>query len=72
VAVGDGEAVRLALGVVAGKLRCSSGEDEGTKGAVVFDGRTGMVDSARVAAPRRGGELHTAARVSTITDQYSS
>jgi hypothetical protein len=72
VAAGDGEAVWLALGVKAGKLRCSSSEDEGTKGAAVFDGRTGMVDSARAAAPRRGGELHTAARVSTITDQNSS
>jgi hypothetical protein len=29
-AAGDGEAVRLASGVDAGKLRCSSGEDEGT------------------------------------------
>jgi hypothetical protein len=33
VAVGDGEVVQLALGVDAGKLWCSSGEDEGTKGA---------------------------------------
>jgi hypothetical protein len=32
VAAGDGEAVRLASGVDVGKLRCSSGEDEGTKG----------------------------------------
>jgi hypothetical protein len=32
VAAGDGEAVQLASGVDAGKLRCSSGEDEGTKG----------------------------------------
>jgi hypothetical protein len=31
VATGDGEAVRLASGVNASKLRCSSGEDEGTK-----------------------------------------
>jgi hypothetical protein len=30
VATGDDEAVRLALGVDASKLRCSSGEDEGT------------------------------------------
>jgi hypothetical protein len=32
VAAGDSEAVRLASGVDAGKLRCSSGVDEGTKG----------------------------------------
>jgi hypothetical protein len=32
VAAGDGEAVQLASGVDDGKLRCSSGEDEGTKG----------------------------------------
>jgi hypothetical protein len=32
VVAGDGEAVQLALGVDAGKLRCSSREDEGTKG----------------------------------------
>jgi hypothetical protein len=32
VAAGDGEAVQLASGVNAGKLWCSSGEDEGTKG----------------------------------------
>jgi hypothetical protein len=50
VAAGDGEAVSLASGINAGKLRCSSGEDEGTKGV---------------------GELHTAARVSTIVNQNS-
>jgi hypothetical protein len=32
VAAGDGEAIQLASGVDAGKLRCSSGEDEGAKG----------------------------------------
>jgi hypothetical protein len=32
VAAGDGVAVRLASSVNAGKFRCSSGEDEGTKG----------------------------------------
>jgi hypothetical protein len=32
VVAGDGEAVRLASGVDASKLQCSSGEDEGTKG----------------------------------------
>jgi hypothetical protein len=32
VAAGNIRAARLALGVVAGKLWCSSGEDEGTKG----------------------------------------
>jgi hypothetical protein len=31
VAAGNGEAVRLASGIDAGKLLCSSGEDEGTK-----------------------------------------
>jgi hypothetical protein len=46
VAAGDGEAVRLASGVDAVKLRCSSGEDEGTKGGGGFqrsfwDGRFG-------------------------------
>jgi hypothetical protein len=32
VAVGDGEASRLALGLVTSNIRCSSSEDEGTKG----------------------------------------
>jgi hypothetical protein len=32
VAASDDEAVRLASGVIIGKLRCSSSEDEGTKG----------------------------------------
>jgi hypothetical protein len=32
VAAGDGEAIQLALGINFGKLRCSSGEDESTKG----------------------------------------
>jgi hypothetical protein len=32
VAAGDGEVVQLASGVDIGKLLCSSGEDEGTKG----------------------------------------
>jgi hypothetical protein len=32
VATGDGEVVRLASGIDAGKLSCSIGEDEGTKG----------------------------------------
>jgi hypothetical protein len=32
MAAGDGEATRLASGAIAGKLQCSSGEDEGTKG----------------------------------------
>jgi hypothetical protein len=32
VAAGNGEATRLASGVIADKLWCSSGEDEGTKG----------------------------------------
>jgi hypothetical protein len=32
VAAGVGEAVRSAMGIDVGKLRCSSDEDEGTKG----------------------------------------
>jgi hypothetical protein len=32
VAAGDGEAVRLVSVVDAGELRCSTSEDEGTKG----------------------------------------
>jgi hypothetical protein len=71
VVAGDAEAVWLASGIDAGKLQCSSGEDEGTKGAVVFGGPSGTVDSARAAAHRRSGELHTAARVLIIADQNS-
>jgi predicted LPLAT superfamily acyltransferase len=41
------------------------------KGAVVFGDPFGTVDSARAVADRRGGELHTTARVSTIVDQNS-
>jgi hypothetical protein len=69
--VSDGEAVRLASGIDAGKLRCSSGEDEGTKGVAVFGDPFGIVDLARAAAHRRGGEIHTVARVLTIADQNS-
>jgi hypothetical protein len=68
---GDGEAVRSATGIDVGKLRCSSDEDEGTKGAAVFGDPSGMVNSAWAAAHRRGGELHTTARVSTIVEQNS-
>jgi hypothetical protein len=62
----DGDAVRLASVIDASKLRCSSGEDEGTKGGgghrrSFRDGRFGT-----------GGELHTTARVLTIADQNSS
>jgi hypothetical protein len=39
------------------------------KGAAVFGDPSGTVDSARVAAHRRSGELHMAARVLTIADQ---
>jgi hypothetical protein len=46
VAAGDSEAVRLASGVHADKLRCSSGEDEGTKGG---GDPSGTVDSAQAA-----------------------
>jgi hypothetical protein len=37
----------------------------------VFGDPSGMVDSAWAVAHRRGGELHTTARVSTIADQNS-
>jgi hypothetical protein len=37
----------------------------------VFGDPSVAVDLARAAAHRRGGELHTAARVSTIADQNS-
>jgi hypothetical protein len=64
VAAGDGEATWLASGVIAGKLRCSSGEDEGTKRGGGFwrsflDGRFGTDD----------GELNTTARVSIFVGQ---
>jgi hypothetical protein len=39
------------------------------KGVAVFSDPSRMVDLARAAAHRHGGELHTAARVSTIGDQ---
>jgi hypothetical protein len=68
VAAGDSEAVRLASGVHADKLRCSSGEDEGTKGG---GDPSETVDSARAATHRCGGELHMEARVLTIADQNS-
>jgi hypothetical protein len=71
VAASDGEAVRSATGIDVGKLRCSSDEDEGTKGAAVFGDPSRMVNSARAAAHRRGGKLHTAAKVSTIVEQNS-
>jgi hypothetical protein len=60
VAAGDGEAVRLASGVNAGKHWCSSGEDEGTKGG---GDPSEIVNSSWAAAHRRGGELHTVARL---------
>jgi hypothetical protein len=41
------------------------------KGAAVFGDPSGMVDSARAAAHRRGNELHMTARVLTIVDQNS-
>jgi hypothetical protein len=41
------------------------------KGAAIFGDPSGMVDSARAAAHRRGDELHTMARVLTIADQNS-
>jgi hypothetical protein len=71
VAAGDGEAVRLASDVDAGTLRCSSGEDEGTKGGgglrrSFWDGRFGTGGGTLV-----GRRLHTMARVSTIADQNS-
>jgi hypothetical protein len=39
--------------------------------ASVFGDPSRKIDSARVVAHRRGGELHTAARVLTIADQNS-
>jgi hypothetical protein len=42
------------------------------KGAAVFSDPSGMVDSTRVVAHRRGSELHTTARVLTIVDQNSA
>jgi hypothetical protein len=71
VTASNGEVVQLALSVDTGKLRCSSGEDDGTKGAVVFGDPSGTVYSAQVVAHRCGGELHTTARVLTIADQNS-
>jgi hypothetical protein len=41
------------------------------KGAAFFGDPSGMVDSAQTMAHRCGGELHTAARVSTNADQNS-
>jgi hypothetical protein len=41
------------------------------KGAAVFSDPSGTVDLAWAASHRRGGELHTAARVSTIVDKNS-
>jgi hypothetical protein len=41
------------------------------KGAVVFGDPSKTVDSAQAAAHRHVGELHMAARVSTIVDQNS-
>jgi hypothetical protein len=41
------------------------------KGAAILGDPSGMVNSAWAAAHRRGGELHTAARVLSIADQNS-
>jgi hypothetical protein len=41
------------------------------KGVAVFSDPSRMVDSAQVAAHRRGGELRTMARVLTSVDQNS-
>jgi hypothetical protein len=60
VAAGDGEAIRLASGINAGKHWCYSGEDEGTKGG---GDPSGIVNSTRAVAHRRGGKLHTVARL---------
>jgi hypothetical protein len=65
VVTGDGEAVQLASAVDIGKIRCNSSEDEGIKGGGNLQRSFGMVDSARAVAHRRGGKLHTAARVLT-------
>jgi hypothetical protein len=42
------------------------------KEVAVFADPSGVVDLARAATHRCGGELHMAARVSTIADQNSS
>jgi hypothetical protein len=56
-------------------MRASSGarpvKMKAPKGAEVFSDPSGMVDSARAVAQRRGNELHMVARVSTIADQNS-
>jgi hypothetical protein len=43
VVAGDSKAIWLASGVDAGKLRCSSNEDEGTKGGAVFGDPSGWL-----------------------------
>jgi hypothetical protein len=55
VATGDGEAIRLALGVDAGKLGAPPVMMRAPKGAVVFGDPSGMVDSALAVAHRRLG-----------------
>jgi hypothetical protein len=68
VATGDGEAVRLALSVDAGKLRAPPVKMKAPKGAMGFGDPSGMVDSARAATHWCGGELHTVARILTIVN----
>jgi hypothetical protein len=63
------------LGWLRASTPASSGappvEMKAPNGAAVFGDPFGTVDSARAMAQRHDGELHTAARVSTIADQNS-
>jgi hypothetical protein len=59
VAACDGEAVRLASVSTLASSSAPPVKMKAPKGAVVFDGPSGMFDSARAAAHWHGGELHT-------------
>jgi hypothetical protein len=52
--------------------RAPSAKSRAPAWALVFDDPSRMVDLARAAARRRGGELNTAARVSIFAGQNSS
>jgi hypothetical protein len=71
VVAGDGEATQLASGVVTGKLCCSSGENEGTKGGgglrrSFLDSQFGMCGGTPVRQRAKHG-----ARVSIFVGQNS-
>jgi hypothetical protein len=59
VAAGDGEAVRLASVSTLASSSAPPVKMKAPKGVVVFDGPSGMFDSAWAAAHWHGGELHT-------------